>query len=121
MYGLNPYSGLGLTCMGFCDNIASMKKEEIENLAILSRLELSEAEVEKYSEQFDEILHYVDKIKEIKDDNSLSSKLQNDEIKNIFRSDDDIQEGGIYTERIIGEAPKSQDGFVKVKKILNND
>ena len=97
-----------------------MKKDDVKKLADLSRLELSEDELEKYAGQFDEILHYVDKIKEIKSsDNDL--EIENASVKNVFRSDEDIQEGGIFTDKILGEAPTSQDDFVKVKKILNND
>ena len=35
-----------------------MKKEDVKNLAILSRLELTEEERERYAGQFDDILHY---------------------------------------------------------------
>ena len=97
-----------------------MKKEEVKKLAELSRLELTDMELEKYAEQFDEILHYVDKIKEIGGfDDDL--KIENISVNNVFRSDDDIQEGGIFTDKILREAPQSQDGFVKVKKILKVD
>ncbi len=101
-----------------------MKKEDVKKLAELSRLELSNEEIEKYAGQFDEILHYVDKIKarsEQREVRSENLKIENTFIKNIFRSDDDVQEGGIYTDKILKEAPDSKDGFVKVKKILNND
>jgi aspartyl-tRNA(Asn)/glutamyl-tRNA(Gln) amidotransferase subunit C len=98
-----------------------MKKEDIKYLANLSRLELSDEEVEKYANQFDEILHYVDKIKQFSStDNDF--KIENTSVKNVFREDDEnIQESGIYTEDILDEAPQRQDDFVKVKKILNND
>jgi len=97
-----------------------MKKEEIQHLANLSRLQLSNEELEKYADQFGEIIAYVDKIKIITySDNDL--KIENAMTKNVFREDDDVQEGGIYTEKILTEAPDTRDRFVKVKKILNND
>lgn len=96
-----------------------MKKEDIQHLANLSRLELTDAEIEKYATQFDEILAYVDKIKEISSDEDL--KIESVSVKNVFREDDDIQESGIYTEKILEEAPDRHEDFVKVKKILNND
>lgn len=96
-----------------------MKKEDIQHLANLSRLELTDSEIEKYATQFDEILAYVDKIKEISSDEDL--KIENTSVKNVFREDDDIQEGGIYSERILEEAPDEYENFVKVKKILKND
>jgi aspartyl-tRNA(Asn)/glutamyl-tRNA(Gln) amidotransferase subunit C len=101
-----------------------MKKDDVKKLAELSRLELNDAELEKYAGQFDEILHYVDKIKVFSSQFSVVSddlKVENTSVKNVFRSDEDIQEGGIFTDKILKEAPASQDGFVKVKKILNYD
>lgn len=97
-----------------------MKKEDIQHLANLSRLELSDEELDKYATEFDEILAYVDKIKEITD-SSDDLKIENAMTKNVFREDDDVQEGGVYTEKILKEAPDTHDDFVKVKKILNND
>ena len=97
-----------------------MKKDEIKHLANLSRLELSEDEIAKYTEEFDEILAYVDKIKDISDTGE-DLKIENAMTKNVFREDDDIQEGGKFTEAILKEAPDTRDDFVKVKKILKND
>jgi len=97
-----------------------MKKEDVQKLAELSRLDLSDIELEKYAKQFDEILHYVDKIKEISgSDEDL--KIENTSVKNVFRSDDDAQEGGIFSDKILKEAPSIHDNFVKVKKILKVD
>ena len=100
-----------------------MKKEDIKHLANLSRLELSDEELEKYASQFDEILAYVDKIKELKEsgEESESAFTSFGVTKNIFREDDDVQEGGIHTEKILEEAPDKHEDFVKVKKFLNNN
>jgi len=101
-----------------------MKKEEIQHLANLSRLELRDEELEKYAGQFDEILNYVDKIKDISQKSKVKIKdlrIENAMTKNVFREDDNVQEGGIFTDKILDEAPSTHEGFVKVKKILNND
>jgi aspartyl-tRNA(Asn)/glutamyl-tRNA(Gln) amidotransferase subunit C len=97
-----------------------MKKDDIKYLANLSRLELTDEEMEKFANQFDEILHYVDKIKEFTS-GEADLKIENTSVKNVFREDENIQESGIYTDDILNEAPQAKDGFVKVKKILNND
>lgn len=97
-----------------------MKKEDIQHLANLSRLELTDEELEKYAGEFDSIIAYVDKIKEITDSDE-DLKIENASVKNVFREDDDIQEGGIHTEKILNEAPDIHEDFVKVKKILNNN
>lgn len=100
-----------------------MKKEDIQHLANLSRLELTDEELEKYSSEFDSILEYVDKIKELKEsgEESESAFTSFGVTRNVFREDDDIQNGGEYTDKILEEAPDTKDGFVKVKKILNNN
>lgn len=97
-----------------------MKKEDIQHLANLSRLELTDEELEKYAGEFDSIIAYVDKIKEVTDSDE-DLKIENASVKNVFREDDNIQEGGIHTEKILNEAPDTHEDFVKVKKILNNN
>jgi aspartyl-tRNA(Asn)/glutamyl-tRNA(Gln) amidotransferase subunit C len=105
-------------------NINFMKKDDIQHLANLSRLELSDEELEKYAGEFGEILHYVGKISEISQKSQVKSedlKIESAMTKNVFREDDDVQEGGKFTKEILEEAPDKQDDFVKVKKILNNE
>ncbi len=98
-----------------------MKKEEIQHLAKLSRIEISDDEAQKYTEDFDKILAYVDKIKELNKESSDDITIGNSSNVNVFRNDDDVQETGKYTENILKEAPDTHEGFIKVKKILNND
>ena len=101
-----------------------MKKEDIQHLALLARLELSNNEVDKFAHQFNDILGYVDKIKDITremGDEKEELKIENTVSKNIFRDDLDGQEGGVFSGKILKEAPNTKDGFVKVKKIINND
>ena len=93
-----------------------MNTNDIKHLAHLSRLHLEDAEVEEYTKQFDEIVAYVDKIKEIASD-SESQIIESNEVKNVLR--EDIVSSYENPETIINEAPNHQDNFVKVKKILN--
>jgi aspartyl-tRNA(Asn)/glutamyl-tRNA(Gln) amidotransferase subunit C len=99
-----------------------MKKEDIQHLANLSRLELSDEELEKYAGEFDEILKYVHKVSEVTDlNNPEPADASFGVARNVFREDDDVQEGGKFTKQILEEAPDQHENFVKVKKILNND
>jgi len=95
-----------------------MKKEDIQHLANLSRLHLEESEIELYTKQFDEIVAYVDKIKEVASQ-TTSQVIESNEVKNILR--EDIVSSYENPEKIIEEAPSHQDNFVKVKKILNQN
>ena len=93
-----------------------MNNEQIKHLANLSRIHLTDEEVEAYTKQFDEIVAYVDKIKEVTSD-SNSEIIESNEVKNILR--EDYVSSYEQPEIIIAEAPTHQDNFVKVKKILN--
>jgi aspartyl-tRNA(Asn)/glutamyl-tRNA(Gln) amidotransferase subunit C len=92
-----------------------MNTNDIKHLAHLSRLHLEEREVEAFTEQFDEIVAYVDKVKEVVSD-SDSDIIESNEVRNVLR--DDVVSSYEKPEQIIDEAPAHQDNFVKVKKIL---
>ena len=92
-----------------------MNTKDIKHLANLSRLHLTDEEVEAYTRQFDEIVAYVDKIKEVTSDSN--EIIESNEVKNVLRDDEVFSYQN--PETIINEAPDHQDNFVKVKKILN--
>ncbi len=93
-----------------------MNSKDIKHLATLSRLHLTDEEVNAYTKQFDEIVAYVDKIKEVTSNSDLEI-IESNEVKNVLREDQVISYE--KPETIIDEAPSHQDNFVKVKKILN--
>ncbi len=95
--------------------MSHMNTNDIKHLAHLSRLHLEEREVEAFTEQFDEIVAYVDKVKEVVSD-SDSDIIESNEVRNVLR--DDVVSSYEKPEQIIDEAPAHQDNFVKVKKIL---
>ena len=99
-----------------------MNSQDIKHLANLSRLHLSDEEVDAYTKQFDEIVGYVDKIKEVTND-EIPKQVRGDkdfgwdDNANTLR--EDVVNSYQNPEQIIDEAPSHQDNFVKVKKILN--
>ena len=90
-----------------------MNIKDIENLASLARLELSEGEKETLLKDLDSILDYVKQVE------SLDSPeiKQEYEIHNIWR-EDEIRARDFSRDLILKQFPDSQDGFLKVKKIL---
>ena len=94
----------------------SMNTDDIKHLAHLSRLSLEDAEAEAFTHQFDEIVAYVDKIKEVSSETS-SDIIESNEVKNVLR--EDVVSSYPNPQIIINEAPSHADNFVKVKKILN--
>ena len=94
-------------------------RDEIVKLASLSRLKLTDAEIEKMQADMGAILAYVDKLKTAAGSETGPVMSVN---KNVMREDKNAHKGGEFTDKLIALAPKSQttkDGkFVKVKKIL---
>lgn len=92
-----------------------IKKGDVEKLAKLSRIKLTDTEVEKFESEFQSILSYVDQIKEIAGD---KEEKQVGDTRNVFREDENPHESGEYSKDLINEFPESEDGFLKVKNIL---
>ncbi len=92
-----------------------MEIKEIENLTRLCRIELSDDEKRELSGEMDSILDFVDQIQtvEVGDKKRTVGKL-----RNVMREDVDPHESGLYTKDILEEAPKTENGYIKVKKIL---
>lgn len=97
-----------------------MQKDDIKHLANLARLELTDEEIAKYTDDTTEILGFIDQIQEAQSDKDLST-IENAGVRNVFREDDDVQETGEFTEVLLKEAPDVKDNFVRVKPILNNN
>ena len=96
---------------------AKIDKEQVKHLAELAQLDLTDEEVEKFSNQLTGILQYVDKIKEVE----LSDDIKRDFKKlNTFREDENSHEAGEHRDAILDAMPKTQNNMLVVKKILNN-
>lgn len=95
-----------------------MKREDIIALADLARIELSDAEIERFSKEFDDILEYVSEIKGLA---GTSVELAVGKLFNVFREDVDPLPAGAYTEALLEAAPVRDGRYLKVKKVLKND
>jgi len=96
-----------------------MNKEKVLNLAKLARIEIGDNEVENLTREFDAILGYVGEVKEVEKFNKLD-KFNKEEylIRNVMRDDASPHESGIYTEKILEQAPAREGNYIKVKRIL---
>ena len=90
-----------------------MEIKDIENLAELAKIELSETEKKGLLKDLDEILGYVKQIESV-DVPEIEPDYKN---KNVWR-EDKLESREFSREEIISQFPDSKDGFVKVKKIL---
>jgi aspartyl-tRNA(Asn)/glutamyl-tRNA(Gln) amidotransferase subunit C len=96
-----------------------MELRDVENLAELARLELSLEEKQEILKDMGGILDYVKQIEKVEVPDVHPVFAQ----KNVWREDLPAQAGEIaayeFSKKLIVEQfPDSQDGFLKVKKIL---
>ena len=94
-----------------------MEIKDIEKLAKLARIELTEEEKAIYLKDIGAILQYVDQIKEVVGKTNHSEKVPG-VLHNVMREDDARENNEEEVQAIIGEFPESQDNYLKVKKIL---
>lgn len=90
--------------------------EEIEKLANLSRLALSEDEKAGLRKEFDSILGYVEQVQKISV--ATFSEKVTGTFRNVMREDVNPHESGIFTEELLATAPKREGQYIRVKKIL---
>ncbi|MBU6431291.1 MAG: Asp-tRNA(Asn)/Glu-tRNA(Gln) amidotransferase subunit GatC [Patescibacteria group bacterium] len=92
--------------------------KEIEKLAELSRIEISDEEKKTFLKDIDSILGYVGQIKAVAGTaNSINSREES-KLKNIFREDANPHDPGQFTEDLLAVAPEKENDCIKVKKIL---
>ena len=91
--------------------------EEVEHIAELARIELSDAEKKEFAGQLSDVLGYVDQLKEVNTDNiepvSQVTGLVNVTREDIVKDSDEKMRQGI-----IGNFPDSEDEYVKVKQVM---
>lgn len=93
-------------------------REDIEKLAAMSRIEVSEEEVKTLHADIDSILEYISTIQEVVTEEPTPTAGT---LRNVLRDDVDPHASGIYTERLLEAAPKREGNYFKVKKILQQD
>ncbi|MFA6295946.1 MAG: Asp-tRNA(Asn)/Glu-tRNA(Gln) amidotransferase subunit GatC [Patescibacteria group bacterium] len=90
-------------------------KSEVEKVAKLARIKITEQEKEKFAKQLTGILDYVNQLSEVNTDN-VKPTAQVTELKNVMRPDE-IKSFENPAE-LVESAPESRDRQVKVKSIL---
>lgn len=96
----------------------SITTDDIKKLASLSRINISDEETVKFASEIDGILGYVEQIKEVSDTSANADTKTKPSHRNALREDIDDRNINADPSLLVKMAPESQDGYVKVKKIL---
>ena len=90
-------------------------KEQIQHIAVLSRLNLSEEEKDLYGSQLSSILDYVDQLNELdtRETEPTSHVLS---LSNVMR--DDVLKSSLPGEEALKNAPSRSENFYRVPRII---
>ena len=88
--------------------------KDVEHVAKLARLELTEEEKEKFTSQLGDVLKYVEQMNEV-DTSNVEPMAHALDFVNVMREDEVKYEQ--TKEELMKNAPDAEDGFFKVPKI----
>ena len=93
-----------------------ISSREVEYVAHLARLEISEEEKEKFTGQLNDILLYIDKLNEL-DTRGVEPMSHAIAVTNAFREDKIVDSLG--TEKTLANAPDARGEFFRVPKVID--
>lgn len=93
----------------------SITKKDVEHVAMLARIELTEEEKERFTKDFNDILGFVNKLNELDTENVPPTAHVLD-LQNVFR--EDVVAPSLEREKALKNAPEQKDGLFSVPKII---
>ncbi|QLD85025.1 Asp-tRNA(Asn)/Glu-tRNA(Gln) amidotransferase subunit GatC [Natronomonas halophila] len=87
----------------------TVDEEEVRHVASLARVDLDEEEVDRFTEQFADILDYFEALDEVPEVEAEA------ELANVMRPDE-VHEG-LSQEEALQNAPETEDGYFKGPKV----
>ncbi|MDB5161108.1 MAG: Asp-tRNA(Asn)/Glu-tRNA(Gln) amidotransferase GatCAB subunit [Candidatus Saccharibacteria bacterium] len=96
--------------------MSKLTRDDVLKLARLSRLRLSDEEIEKFQTELSEILEYVQQLENV-DVSGLEPTYQVTGLANVTRKDEPI-DYGVTQEDLLKNAPAVENHQFKVKRVL---
>lgn len=101
--------------------MSKITKEEVKHIAYLSRLALTEQEIELYSKQLKVILEYMDKLNLVDTSNvepvsSIIMLYEDVKVEPYYR--EDVPKESSCQKEILENAPQRVGNFFKVEKVI---
>ena len=90
-------------------------RKDVENVALLSRLELGESDIVKFTGQLNAILDYVDMLDKVNTE-GVQPTAHVLPLQNVMRADE--VKPSLPREEALANAPEQEDGYFKVPKVM---
>lgn len=91
-------------------------KDTVQSIAHLARLEFTEAEMETFTGQLNDILGYMEKLNEL-DTSKVEATSHVGEVATPMRADE-VKSSEVIKELLEKDAPDAEDGFFRVPKVI---
>ncbi|KUO58405.1 MAG: glutamyl-tRNA amidotransferase [Gracilibacter sp. BRH_c7a] len=92
-----------------------ISKKEVEHVTLLARLELTEEEVNQYTEQLNSILEYAEMLQKL-DTDKVSPTAHAVQLFNVLRTDE--VKNSLSQQEALSNAPEAEDGYFRVPRIV---
>lgn len=96
--------------------MAKLTLADIQKVARLSRIDLTEKEIEQMTTEVSSILEFVDTLQAVETE-GVPETSQVTGLQDVWR-EDIVKNCEIPREKLLANAPDTQDGYIKVKKVL---
>jgi len=96
----------------------AISREEVEHIAKLARLELTEEEKKRFQVELGKILEYFDQLKKL-DTESVPPMTHAAPIENVLREDQ--VKPSLPAEEALQNAPEKKDSYFQVPKVVGQD
>ena len=94
-----------------------LSKKEVEHIAKLARISLTEKEIEKFQKELSSILEYVEKLKGV-DITHAKPTSHSIFLENVMREDKPTSLAPESKKKLIEKFPDTEKGYLKTKSIL---
>lgn len=95
----------------------NLSKDQIQHIANLARLELSEEELDTYGNQLTEVLNYIEQLREV-DTAGVEPMAHVTGAENVLREDEVNEWDEREREEALRQAPELEEREVKVRRVL---
>ncbi|MBI5400682.1 MAG: Asp-tRNA(Asn)/Glu-tRNA(Gln) amidotransferase subunit GatC [Candidatus Yonathbacteria bacterium] len=96
----------------------TIELKDVEHLAGLARIAVSEDEKKILQHDLEEILAYVSQVKDADSRGTDAEERRTGDLYNVMREDSEPHNAGVFTEDILSQAPTREGNRISVKKIL---
>lgn len=94
-----------------------LSREQVQHVALLARLELDEADIERFTTELNQILEHFERLNEL-DTSNVEPTSHVIPMTNVFR--EDVVGEPLPREAVLANAPEAEDGCFKVPRVVES-